>query len=65
MHATLLARGVGTTTIHEDMGLNDDCLLLGEIFQCLTELIDWLLESFNSARTGDYPVAPPWGRDSG
>ena len=24
-----------------------------------------LLESFNSARTGDYPVAPPWGRDSG
>ena len=38
VHAASLARGVGTTTIHEDMGLNDDCLLLGEVFQCLTEL---------------------------
>ena len=32
------------------------------MFDCPLSKTDWLLESFNSARTGDYPVAPPWGR---
>ena len=55
VHATLLARGVGTTTIHEDMGLNDDCLLLGEVFQCLTELKLQMENLPNPPDSGELP----------